>query len=466
MGFLRKTDELFRVLGDAGDAKGGPSGGLGAPGPASAPARPGARPASAATLVAIAAASSGPPSGSPSSAPASASASVSAAGPATHPQPHGPPAVLRPAAPAVRVAPLPAHPPGMFGALLPPGATAGARPRSPAAPVAVAPPPPPAPGAAPAAAPEAAPVAAPAGALGATPVATLGAAPTAAGAPSVASGAAPAAARGATHAAALTPARVAEPAAPLDSLLDDDAPILVVEDFPPNGTSALFGSDASEPAKPFLARTLTLRYDTATVGAFLGAIAISVAFLLGRASVDVAAAPAEVARGEATAITAPLAPSAAPALAGVAPPPPPAVLAPAARDAEDAAPNGAPAIERPEAPPRAASLASASASSPSALAPSLPAGALAPPEARWWIPIVQRGRKEGCEELKKHLEANGFPVILEEGGSGVSVFVGPYADRTSAEAERDLARLRKLAAFKGVNFQSAQFHAMRRGATR
>jgi hypothetical protein len=226
------------------------------------------------------------------------------------------------------------------------------------------------------------------------------------------------------------------------ALLDDDLPILVIEDLPAG--RPLIPED--DRAKPFLSRTLTFRYDTAAVGAGLGTIAIAVAFLLGRASVDAVADPAPPAfpvaqsrqePGEAP----PAGPrgDAEPQVAGTAP----ARTFPALSTSADLAPPpSAPRGEPAAAPPVSAGL------------PEPPA-ATAAPEARYWITVLQKGTREGAEDVKKLLESKRFLVTLDRAGSGWNVRVGAYPDRDAPELRSDLAELSKIPPYKGVDFARA-----------
>jgi hypothetical protein len=237
--------------------------------------------------------------------------------------------------------------------------------------------------------------------------------------------------RGSTFASLLpggappTPIVSPAPPRPGTALADDDAPILVIEDFPPGAAILPDGP------KPLFARTLVLRFDTAAVSAFVLAIAIGTAFMLGRASVRTPAA-------------APLAPPTAAIAAPLVEPPPPAPPASPLADARDPAPSDAPAA-----------------------APELPGAgpaAAAPAQRRdlFYITVLQQGTKEGTEDVKKILESKGLAVALEKVGDRFNVHVGSYADRRAPEVERDLAAVRAIEYRGKKAFKDAFVEPMKR----
>jgi hypothetical protein len=218
---------------------------------------------------------------------------------------------------------------------------------------------------------------------------------------------------------------------PATAVLDDE-PILVVDDFPAG--SPLI----PESAKPFFARSISLRYDTAAVGASLGVIVIAVAFFLGRASVgSVSEKPRAL-------------PPAAPVASSLAERPEiPAARAPVEAPMGPHAPLTTPPPLATAAEIEARGLDSTPAAGPA------PAASGAPENARWWIVVLQKGTKEGAEDVKKLLESKDLLVTLDRSGDRWSVYVGGYAERGSPELERDLAKVQKIPPYKGCVFSGA-----------
>jgi hypothetical protein len=229
---------------------------------------------------------------------------------------------------------------------------------------------------------------------------------------------------------------------------DDDTPILVIDDSAAN----LFNQEPATP-RPFFARTFAVRGDTAAVGAFFAAIALGISFLLGRASTGRQPAaggpqPLSIAAQPGPSIEAP---QAAPPVAQAPEPrggrvaPPPLLSLPAELAGHEE-PAREPAADRSE-PPAAR-----------------PAPALLPAAEGplWWITVLQKGTKDGAEDVKKLLESKGFRVTLEAAaGDRWSVHVGGYADRRAPEVERDLAAVRKIQ-YKGRAFHDAFVESAKR----
>jgi hypothetical protein len=86
----------------------------------------------------------------------------------------------------------------------------------------------------------------------------------------------------------------------------------------------------------------------------------------------------------------------------------------------------------------------------------------AAPEAKWWITVLQKGTKEGAEDVKKLLESKGLQVTLEPAGDRFNVHVGAYADRRAPQLDRDLAAVRAIQ-YKGKTFHDAFVEAAKRG---
>lgn len=209
---------------------------------------------------------------------------------------------------------------------------------------------------------------------------------------------------------------------------DDGAPILVIEDFPA-GASII-----PEAAKPHLARTVTLRVDTAAVGGFVGAIAIAVAFMLGRSSVRLPALQPGGGPQETAAAT-----------HAASEPTPLNIIVPledAAPPSHSPAPLPQPAAEQASAPQ--------------------PAPAPAQQEGLFWITVLQKGTKEGTEEVKKLLESKGLVVKLDKVGERFNVHVGAYPDPRSPALARDLAIVRAIEYRGKKAFHDAIPEAMKR----
>jgi hypothetical protein len=233
---------------------------------------------------------------------------------------------------------------------------------------------------------------------------------------------------------------------------DDDVPILVIDDGPlPAGVSE------PQKAKTFLARSFVLRYDTAAVGAFLGAVVLGVSFMVGRATVGGGGASPQREGQVLAEETKQRAQETASAESNVGAPRSLSLSMTAPLSNEEPTPPPAPRPAPPP-PPTPVQQTAAQADAETSEQPA----AAATNEAKWWITVLSGGTKEGAEDVKKLLESKGLSVSLEKSGEKFfNVHVGAYADRRSAQCEKDLAAVKAIQ-YKGRTFHDAYVGAIKR----
>jgi len=229
---------------------------------------------------------------------------------------------------------------------------------------------------------------------------------------------------------------------------DDDGPILIVESLPPSET--LF----DRAPVPLQERTFHVRYDSAAVAGIVGALLLSVAFMLGRTSgtsVAEAQAPpvkapeatrAPEAPGEATGRSAARTPretgfEAEPETA------PAAHVADAAGASPDAGgdPSGA------EATASTAGASTGGAPEANVTAAGASAGASSGPAtaaAEFGIMVVGGIPRKNADAVAVFMGKQGFQTRIVGTGNRCGVIVGGYPDKKGAAIEGDLERVRAL----------------------